>query len=174
MKIYYRDILLYILLVVIMLYYYITLLLFSMSIFTTIIYYIISYVIVCYYILITPMFYYFSRFTIEMFIRDRLSSKIEFMYDSILQEYDIRILGKRYYFHLDKLYSSYIYEIYHSDYFCEEVQTVYNILKECDIKYGLDSHISYERSYYIESYMSIILLGILFLLFFLYNIFFIG
>ena len=171
MKIYYRDILLYILLVVIMLYYYITVLLFSMSIFTNIIYYIISYLIVCYYILITPMFYYFSRFTIEMFIRDRLSSKLEFMYDSILQEYDIRILGKRYYFHLDKLYSSYIYEIYHSDYFCEDVQTVDNILKECDIKYGLESHISYERSYYIESYMIIILLVILF---FLYNIFFIG
>lgn len=167
MKIYYRDILL----VVIMLYYYITLLLFSISIFTNIIYYIILYVIVCYYILITPMFYYFSRFTIEMFIRDRLSSKIEFMYDSILQEYDIRILGKRYYFHLDKLYSSYIYEIYHSDYFCEDVQTVDNILKECDIKYGLESHISYERSYYIESYMIIILLLILF---FLSNIFFIG
>lgn len=171
MKIYYRDILLYILLVVIMLYYYITVLLFSMSIFTNIIYYIISYLIVCYYILITPMFYYFSRFTIEMFIRDRLSSKLEFMYDSILQEYDIRILGKRYYFHLDKLYSSYIYEIYHSDYFCEDVQTVDSILKECDIKYGLESHIVYERSYYIESYMIIILLLILF---FLSNIFFIG
>lgn len=126
-----------------------------------------SYIILVYYILITPIFYYFSRLTIELFFREGCKNNmLEFIYDKCSSEYDIRFVGTFYYFRLDKLYSEYIYNIYQRDMFTEKVNVIESLINKCDIIYDFNSHLKYERRYYIEIYYSILLLGILFLLIF--------
>lgn len=168
MRIYYRDIILLCLIVLILLYYYIFVNIFSVSIFSYMLYMLISYIILAYYILITPIFFYFSKLTIDLFVRKNVNknSLVEFVYNNKTSEYDIRFIGTSYYFRLDRLYSEYFYNIYQSDRFTEIISVIECIIKECDKTYGFDSHLLYERKYYIESYFVIIILGILFLMIF--------